>query len=572
MKRLAALAFLALAACAVARPHDAPEILIVQLHAPLIDSASPKNPPIDPNIPIGNMLAQSLQDDGRVQPVVWSMTDPMFRDAVGKGEINPGQQDPTLEEAQAAASREGWEYVLVIRAVTEGDQVTGQAHLYRGRGEVWSDPPPIDKDQLALLRKQLKQKHLSKEAFDKAIADQSSIHLQVLASSTNEDDVRRAEDNTAKSIAHTWSVAMTLGPLKALVPTHPQDTPAAAQGQGPQHQGPAVQLPTAPPSGGNTPPVNPANPQNPKIPDNKTLKASLKKLLDAHQTSAGIALLRDAVDVSPLDAERRLLLISLLLDSGSAEIAATTARQAAAILPDKVSFRVLAARAWLQAGRADEAQIDLNEAVAREPDSAETRLLLGQIAMAKGDLPAALDHLSAGIAKNPGDPELYFERALGEAVAGNGATSAADLAKANELGLAPEGAMTRYREAVREIDGSMKRDSASLTALLQSAELHRKDPSLRVQLEKTATITAARVAFLDALNPPSDHKKSHGQRVLALKLLVECLGNVRSYLESGDADAISDARLNLGEALNGITASRTQFEVELGEPTAHADR
>jgi hypothetical protein len=93
-----------------------------------------------------------------------------------------------------------------------------------------------------------------------------------------------------------------------------------------------------------------------------------------------------------------------------------------------------------------------------------------------------------------------------------------------------------------------------------------------VLLEKNASLLATRAAFLEKLPAPTIHKKSHSQRILALKLLVQSLSDVRSYIETGEEDSLSDARLNLGEALRGLVIARAQFDDETGSPVSHVDQ
>ncbi len=565
-----------------------PQVLIVQLHDPLIEAASPIKPPIDPNIAVADIFAQAFDDDGRLEPVVWSITDPTFREALTKGKIGTISPDPSLAEAQNAAGKMGWDYVLFVKAVRKGGDVVGQARLYRGRNQVWQDPEPIDREQLAIFKKMLREKRMTQEAVNKAIEQQESRHLNVIAVSDTEAEMQRAEENTAKSLARTWIETLVGGPFKNLPPKRRRNTPTVLPGQNPNPGGTTiVKIPVGggqvkPPKQGpvidpKVPPIpthpNEPPPNNPPTPGSElaTLKKNVQSLLASKQTAAAISLVRDAIDASPVDEARRVLLIDVLLKCGLPEQAAKEARQACAILPDKVGLRILAARAWLEAGKPDEAQADLNEAVARDPDSADTRLLLAQISLSRGEVPAALDHLSAGIAKHP-IGELYFERAIAYAVAGNGPGAEADLAKATELGLPADAAETRYREAVRSMDAASNRSSDELTKLVQRAQLKRKDPALRVLLEKNASLLATRAAFLEKLPAPAIHKKSHSQRVLALKLLVQSLSDVRSYIETGEEDALSDARLNLGEALRGLVIARSQFDDETGSPVSHVDQ
>ncbi|MEQ1934608.1 MAG: tetratricopeptide repeat protein, partial [Fimbriimonadaceae bacterium] len=146
------------------------------------------------------------------------------------------------------------------------------------------------------------------------------------------------------------------------------------------------------------PPVAP--PKAEKV-DNTELMSQVMKLMGKGDKAGAITLLRDAVDVAPLDLERRRALVNVLLAAGYYQEAAGQARRAATILPDVVPLSLLAARAWLAAGFVEQAEVDLKEAVSREPDGAETRTLLGEVCLRRGQHPEA-------IAQSPPPPPLNF--------------------------------------------------------------------------------------------------------------------------------------------------------------------
>ncbi|MEZ5162484.1 MAG: hypothetical protein R2688_01790 [Fimbriimonadaceae bacterium] len=52
----------------------------VQLRQPVVDG-------VDPNLDLDSYVASALDDEGRVEPVVWSMTDPGVSGFVDNGAI-----------------------------------------------------------------------------------------------------------------------------------------------------------------------------------------------------------------------------------------------------------------------------------------------------------------------------------------------------------------------------------------------------------------------------------------------------------------------------------------------------
>ena len=82
---LAALGVLSTAAWAQAK---IPSVLVVQAYAPRIND-------IDPNLTLDSYIAGMMEEEGRVLPIVWSLSDPVFRGLVEDGEIERFTPQPT---------------------------------------------------------------------------------------------------------------------------------------------------------------------------------------------------------------------------------------------------------------------------------------------------------------------------------------------------------------------------------------------------------------------------------------------------------------------------------------------
>jgi tetratricopeptide (TPR) repeat protein len=304
-----------------------------------------------------------------------------------------------------------------------------------------------------------------------------------------------------------------------------------------------------------------------RVVDNADLRSQIAAMNRSNMSSIGINMLRDAVDQEPLDYERRTLLITFLLQAGNAEMAAKEARRAAELMPAKIELRAMAARAWLQAGNAEEAQGDLNEAIARDPEGLETRVLLAEVSLGSGDGKGAIAHLDFALQKGE-SAELRFKRALANAVVGNLKEADADLLKASP-GLATDAlaVSTRYRISIHTLSAAIRRHSNDLSALIQRALVQRSNAEVKAEYDRLQIAVLAASSYLDKVGVPERHKNSHERRVLALNLLTQTLSDLGSFLDTGNEDVLTDARINFGEALKQSASAVEGYEAESREPT-----
>ena len=505
-----------------------PSVLIVHLKPAAAQAVA-----VDASV--ADYVANELQIDGRVQPIVWSMTDPIYREAVDSGKIPGGVETPTLAEAERVAGKLKAEYVFAIDMVKGEGEVLGQAFLYKNGRLIWKDPDSNIGPLLTQLSNRLKKKQITQEEFDKAVlhAKMRSASVQVGAES--------GETDTARSVARSWAQMVSTGPFVSLPKTTIVTTPDPGQGLVPNNIG------TAPP----------------KVGDDSKWNTEYAAALKAGDSGRAIAILRDAIDAAPLDPARRMALVKTLRKLGEPDVAAAAARRSAELLPEQSEFRAMAARCWIQAGNSDEAQTDLNEAMARSPDSAETRMLLGEVAIAKGDYPMAIEHLDKAIAsKATGD--AYYLRSIAHAMAGNVEKAAADtqLAAATGLSVDPEDAEARYALVASLFDEGVAMIGADIRTLHQKALVQRTDSGVKASFQSISKVVAGRVKFISDLPVPLGHETSHGRRVLAYKLLSQCLTDLDLYLKQGSQDDLTESRINLGEALKQSAAARLKFRDE----------
>jgi tetratricopeptide (TPR) repeat protein len=516
------LAYLGLSVAAVA----VPAVLIVQL--------KPKDLPPAP-FAIADAVATELLPDGRVVPIVWGPTDPIYRVAVEEGKIRAGIEYPTLNEAFAAAGKLRVDYVLATDLrLGEGEIVSG-AYLYKGGRLIWKDPNTDLGPAIAHLRDMLKKKKITKEEYDRSVIKAGFRTSAVQINSAF------GVNDTIRSLARTWVQILNSGPFSTFAKQPQKVTPDPGAGQIAVDPG--------------------ASPIKP-LTDNKWMAAA-DAAIKSDDIERALILIRDAVDAAPLDVERRLYLIQTLMRAGRYPVAAKEARRAADLMPDRLEFRGLAARAWIRAGKMEEAQTDLNEAVSHAPESVETRQLLADVALAKGDFGSAIDHLNKAITLTPSG-DAYYMRAVARAMSGDTDVAGADLKKAVDAGLSqePRAAEDRYARVAEILDEGLALICGDIRTLHQRAQVQRKEREVQTLFADLSKIVFGRAKFVSDLPAPVGHETSHNRWVLAHKLLSQCLIDLDSYLKTGNEDVLTESRINLGEALKQGASARQRFKDE----------
>lgn len=452
----------------------------------------------DPNVKIASMVASELDEEGRVEPIVWGLTDPIFRKALEQQwMINPPEV-PSLDYAADVLGKFNAEYILYVKAMRGKGVIDIEAELYKGKRQIWKD-----KSQFTL-------------------------------SGTNPFDF----ENATRSAARTWAVKMSQEPFKDLPVKPRQGTPDPENSRLQNNNNVTV-----------PPPIT-------KKVDNTDLKNQVNQMLTLGRISSAVNLLRDAVDAEPLDAERRRMLVSALSQIGEPLLAAAEARRAAALFPEQVAFRVLAARSWMEAGNLEEATADINEAVARDANAPEIRLLMGEISLKALRYASAIEHFDATISKQP-TAEAYFKRALARAMMGNLAGCQSDLEEAAKLEPTPSVTVTRerYAFAVTMIDSMVQQTGQDIQSLFQRTRLNAKDQNLPIDCSVLSNRIDAIIQVLNKLPVPKVHTNSNGIRMLALKLLLQCLSDTKGSFGTLNEDVLTDATINLGEALKNYSSA-----------------
>ncbi|HWD37573.1 MAG TPA: tetratricopeptide repeat protein [Fimbriimonas sp.] len=475
---------------------QAPQVLIV----PLKKSATTA----DPSLSLANYLAQELDQDGRVSPVVWGMTDPAFRAAALSGRIRSASDNPSLPNALAVAQDLGAKYVFTYTVDPKGKGLSAHGELYLVGRSVWKD-------------------------------DKRNV--------TSKGGVDSREDESA-SIAHTWNLLLQASAFKELSPRPKVSTSHMSPGESPPVVTPVA---TAPP------------------PDTTAddIGAQVEKLIASKKFDAASMLIRDAIDAKPLESKLRNLQVHILEQQGRWSQAADVACRALDILPDNHSLRLAALRDLMTAGRVDEAKEQLNQIVARHPTDPTIYVLEGQTYLALGDVEHATVSLDRAIQHAP-SPSAYFWRSVARAALGGVDGLQKDLDSYAKAPLPDGEYQDAYAVAEAVIADATEKDEQSALPAFQEAAVSPTATATADQIDQLVRRCNARAQFLEQLKPPAKYKASHSHILLAQKLLAVSLLDIQDYLKSTSDDMMTDARINLGEAMKQSKRARLEVAGEQG--------
>jgi tetratricopeptide (TPR) repeat protein len=463
------------------------------------------------NISISNYIASEFDSLGNASPIVYGMSDPAFRAGIDDGKIRKIPAWPTLVEGVDIANGLGARYVFTFDPISlKKGSWTSTASLYYDGRKIWSAPQNL------------------------------KIHENMSDGGRKQvgDDISQA----GRSMARTWVLQISQGPFRGIPTRKKITTPVEASGQEPKPVEPVV---------------------TPKIDDDGQLKLQVDRLIHQADYPRAIVVLRDAVDEKPFDVDRRILLVQALLDSNDSSAAGEEADRAVLLSPNRAELRALAARAWLAAGKTDEARSALNEAIARDPNGVKTRLMLAELSLARFEPEKARDHLDEAIKDHP-TRQAYYLRGLSNALLGDLAGVNVDVAaysKRSDSETLVE-LQRHYVLTAAAIDDSLKTMGDETRQLMSRAMVRPDEASVHDKIADSLRLLQARVAFLSGFTAPDPFKGSHDRRILANQLFIQTMLSMQSYCSGGGADAMTDARLDLGEALKEASGARTSFAEE----------
>ncbi|HLK14336.1 MAG TPA: hypothetical protein VKT78_06000 [Fimbriimonadaceae bacterium] len=526
------LILVALLASAIGLAGSVPEVLIIQRQVEKTRST-------DPNLEVGDYVAQELMDFGRVSPIYWSKNDAIFRSMVSSGKA-PNTDNPSLETALEVAKSMKFAYVLVVEAHTDREgYVLSRAELYKGDAHaIWVDPSNSKDVNSVQPTKTVTQAEADKfnRQVDKANGDKLYNKSSV--------DSRGKLDafNSLRSIGHTWALLLDTGPFGNL-PSRPKQQPVDPIA------GPLAHLEAT-------------KPQIPKVADNAQVFKNVDSALRDGHKDAAILILRDAVDSQPFELPLREALIKLLNETGHPDLAAAEAARAANLNPSSGGLRLENARSALAAGNLDAAAMAAKDALAHDPKVADAHVVLGEVNLLRLNYPAAITEFDAACAIASTVEAVYY-RALAKTFAGDVPGAAADTEAAHHgsvVQLPPS-----YDATVSLLDSAIQSSFDGVRDLLPNVALGKNAADLTAALTKTQNVAAAAVAFLTSWPASKNHAPSHERRILALNLLAQACGEVVNYLAKRDEGILTDAQIDLGEAMKQYKSAKELFGGETAE-------
>ncbi len=506
-----------------------PQVLIVQI--PQL-----KERDVDINLLLDTYLADELDSLGQVDPVTWSLTDPVFRGWLDAGKIKGGME-PTETNARELARSLGIPYVMVIAAIKNEMMAKPTARLYRtgGNRPIWAfaDIKPGGSYSPTVTVDGKVDPKRTKDLLETiSNSNAGSKGFTVLVNGMPD------WDSTARTIARTWTQILATSAFK----NFPEHRRVNVE---PGHRG-----------------ANKTDPAQLPISAGGDPSAQVDQYLQQKRPDLAILVLRDAIDQNPFDAGSRARLAWLLFDQGFPAAAAEEARRAAKLSPKDIELWLLAARGWMIAGNPEEAQKDVNEALSRGGKDVSTRSLLGDVYLLQGKYESACEEYTLSIQAGP-KPEAIAGRAIALAMMGRPVQSQADLdflkgIPASKLGRA-------YDMAIQLVEFTDEHLAENLRTLPPAIRLAPKSPEVVIRAQLAERLARALSGLIAAIPCPPEHQKSHQGRDLAQKLLSQSAQEILDFARTGDGEIGQEAVITLSEGLKRLPIVREYYRIERGQ-------
>jgi tetratricopeptide (TPR) repeat protein len=498
MRVVGVLGGLLLALSAWAAP---PQVLIVQ-------RPDPRAPADSEMMRLDMLLAEVIDKGGRVIPVVWSESDPLFRSYAEERLVSGPNINPTDGDIVKTARNINAKYVITLSATLIDGKLYGRATLNQtGRnGALWT--------------------------YGKNDDDA----VQSVAVTVNgEPDTQ----SSLRALAATMNEQINSGPWKDLTGRPVESDPTTTTDPGTTF----VEAVAPPPI------VDAAA--------SKAVMEQAQKYIEGGRTDMAILLLKDAIDLEPFEPKRRILLIELLSQQGLFEQAADEGRRAARLSVESADLWLAAARCWMLAGKPDEARADIQEALARGADGFLAQRLMGDLKLLDGKLPEAIECYQKAIAF-----EDRFQARIGLAIAYALSGQKAEALKVLSEAKATEGPMSEenYTFTVDLIDLAARELCKRLSNLLPAIRMKGKEMAPDAMQEERQATSLAEI--LSMLPPPALHAPSHEERVLAHKLLSQSTLEMLAFARDGNTNDGDESVLNLAEATRILGNVRELYRSE----------
>ena len=90
-----------------------------------------------------------------------------------------------------------------------------------------------------------------------------------------------------------------------------------------------------------------------------------------------------------------------------------------------------------------------------------------------------------------------------------------------------------------------------------------EDPEVADQRDSLERKVDAEIQLLSLVGIPEQNKSSNDRRLLALKLLSQCLTDLQDYIKTPNDDTIADATITLGEGLKNLDLVKKAYTGEM---------
>ena len=429
-------------------------------------------------------------------PIVWSMTDPLYRDAYYAGKFNHDPNKVNLKDALEAAKAIQSPFVLWLEIETNSNGIKAVVQLFDSGS--------------------------ARKSFEKSY----NIGAEIGGSS----DFFSAMQSTAR-IAFFNMCEKPLKPF--LIPSESNTS-----------------TPTTPDSTTKITPIEPDQTPTLNQSDEAKFIASIDEKLKASDTDGALLLLYDAIDMNPETISLRSKLITILSLMGNHALLMEECRNAILVDPSASSIRVQLIRALVNTGDIPEAQVQMNELLSRDPDNVMVSVLQADLYLEKGEIAKARTLYL--IAKQK-VPSLQIDLGIIMVTALDGDTKeTAFLLKNIDIAAIADDEMlmkwlARYsRQGIERTCGSLQEIIRNIRVGSASNQMVRSAANMM----RTASALDSLVSSIEPTNKIL--KEKHQQRVLAHKLLSQAATLVAEAIPGRDESKCSDAELTIGDCLSLI--------------------
>lgn len=505
----------------------APRLLIGQYR--ILDDSN-----VDITLNIAGELAKALDQAGQVEPVVWSMTDPNFREMAIQNNIPEKLQFPHPDYVQELSQNIAFDYYLEIMAAKDATGTKPIVKLYQGRKNrpIWEFGtirgrqflPEVMYDGNVDTRR-------SREYMEKLNQNGQGLENMVVMVDGLPDWY-----SLSATLARTWAVLLEETAFDGL-PRNPKiESPLL--GSGYLISGTGISIESLPP------------------PETIT---KVNSLISTGDTDLAIVLLREGIDTYPLEPSLRIKLSAILMDMDLYEQAAAEAERAARLGKDQSDLWLTAAKAWLFAQDVDKAQDALNQALARGEENLKSHALMGDVFLLQEDFDRAIRAYTKSIEHAPNPPAI-IGRAMAYAMAGQPEACTKDLETLGDTD--PEAYSEAYHQAVQLADRRFDSMAVQLKELIPSLRVSNNAPEFQAKATAIERSALALSELISNIPVPERYQKSHQARSLAHLLLSQSASEVSEYAKTGRSSYGDEALISLGEALKLMPGVRQAFRIE----------